>query len=668
MIKRITTLVFALLTIVGNAMWGQTTVSISDAAGLKSFAERVNEGETTLNAVLTADIDLNGSEESQWIPIDDFEGIFDGKGHTISGVYIDNTSDTDDKSNTFGFFASTSGTIQNLNIEKASINVTIGDKTGVSCIGGVAGHVENSGAIINCSFDGEINVEASEVAISGAFVGGICGLYESKAIESCHNGGNIDVTIKKVSTTQITTFEVCVSGICNVDKVDLSSTTDIKNSYNTGSIKVEVNEYKSTQVLYSLGVYGIVNGIKCNIISCYNTGEINVSGKDNKCLLTIGSVNGSGAYSVSSCYNTGRIESTVELDNTDEASILMKGSISASASKKYNNNYYLPQDGLNAVGGNESYNDKDEEIEKATEVQFRRGEVAYLLREYGFGQNLQDENIASPTLLCFTPDDAVYKLTLDYSEYNDEEQIEKFVNSKYLGLPELTTEEEGKHAGWFDASGKEYTSESEITEDITLTAKVTEQSEEPEEPGDEDENKDDDDDQGSDIHKPQRPIKYYNIYVDTICPGLNVEVSKDVVQEGHQVSAYLTIQAECDTTGMRFEYKRGLFGYWKDLKELEGVQPGEYIIKNIYTDIYIRALDAPLPEEEPTGIEAIEGAKAYAKDGSIYVYTPSREEVMIIGMSGAIIKHEEQVGLQSYNVSRGIYIVRIGDKVFKLKN
>ena len=165
-----------------------------------------------------------------------------------------------------------------------------------------------------------------------------------------------------------------------------------------------------------------------------------------------------------------------------------------------------------------------------------------------------------------------------------------------------------------------------------------------------------------------KPIKYYNIYIDTICPGLNVEVSKDVVQEGHQVSAYLTIQSECDTTGMRFEYKRGLFGYWKDLKELEGVQPGEYIIKNIYTDIYIRALDATLPEEEPTGIEDLEGVKAYAKEGSIYIYTPSREEVTIISMSGAIIKHAEQIGLQSYNVSRGIYIVRIGEKVFKLKN
>ena len=91
-------------------------------------------------------------------------------------------------------------------------------------------------------------------------------------------------------------------------------------------------------------------------------------------------------------------------------------------------------------------------------------------------------------------------------------------------------------------------------------------------------------------------------------------------------------------------------------------------LTHIYTDIYIRALDATLPEEEPTGIDDLEGVKAYAKDGSIYVYTPNREEVTIIGMTGAIIKNEEQVGLQSYLVSRGIYIVRIGEKVFKLKN
>ncbi len=175
------------------------------------------------------------------------------------------------------------------------------------------------------------------------------------------------------------------------------------------------------------------------------------------------------------------------------------------------------------------------------------------------------------------------------------------------------------------------------------------------------------DNTGDNIHI-DRPKKYYNIYIDTVCPGLKVEVSKDVVPEGGQVSVYLTIDAKCDTTDFRFEYKKDLFGRWEDLKPLEGVQPGEYIIKLIYHDIYIRALDATMPEEEPTGIEDVKGAKVYAQDGNIYVYTPNRERVMIVSMNGALVKNAEQEGMQSYSVSRGIYIVRIGDKVFKIKN
>lgn len=166
-----------------------------------------------------------------------------------------------------------------------------------------------------------------------------------------------------------------------------------------------------------------------------------------------------------------------------------------------------------------------------------------------------------------------------------------------------------------------------------------------------------------------RPAKYYNIYIDTVCPGLKLELSKDVVKEGGQVSVYLTVEEQCDTTGFTFEYKRGLKKWWQDLKPLEGVQPGEYIIKNIYSDIYIQALDAILEiEEEPTGIEDVEGAKVYAKEGTIYVYTPNHERVMIVSMNGAIVKSAEQEGMQSYSLNRGIYIVRIGDKVFKIKN
>ena len=137
------------------------------------------------------------------------------------------------------------------------------------------------------------------------------------------------------------------------------------------------------------------------------------------------------------------------------------------------------------------------------------------------------------------------------------------------------------------------------------------------------------------------------------------------MKEGNQVSVYIDkILEGYNAENMKVQIKRSLYGYWEEIEE--GVQPGEYVIYNIYHDIYVKVTD--VVKEDATGIEDVESVKAYAKDGSIYVYTPNREEVMIISMSGAIIKNEEQVGLQSYSVSRGIYIVRIGDKVFKLKN
>lgn len=90
------------------------TVEISSAAELKAFADRVNAGEQTLNAVLTADIDMTGvtmdpiakmgKEEifamfgshvsapmkkalkAQAIEDFGYKGKFDGQGHTISNL------------------------------------------------------------------------------------------------------------------------------------------------------------------------------------------------------------------------------------------------------------------------------------------------------------------------------------------------------------------------------------------------------------------------------------------------------------------------------------------------------------------------------------------------------------------------------------------------------
>lgn len=187
--------------------------------------------------------------------------------------------------------------------------------------------------------------------------------------------------------------------------------------------------------------------------------------------------------------------------------------------------------------------------------------------------------------------------------------------------------------------------------------------------GDIDLNPDDDPNHGGGDHGGSginRPVHYYNIYVDTAatCDGVELSFSKEVVREGNQVSVYIDkILEGYNANDMKLWFKRSLFGYWEELEE--GVQPGEYIIDHIYTDIYVKVTDV---EHLPTGLEEVEGAKVYTQDGNIYVYTPSRMPVWIVSMTGALLRNEEQVGLQSYDrLTRGIYIVRVGEQVFKIQ-
>ena len=162
------------------------------------------------------------------------------------------------------------------------------------------------------------------------------------------------------------------------------------------------------------------------------------------------------------------------------------------------------------------------------------------------------------------------------------------------------------------------------------------------------------------------PISYYNIYVEDVCDGVEVTLSNNVVREGNSISVYV----KKDTANYTFDnfkvyYKEGYYDSWDELKE--GTQPGEYPIKNIWTHIYIKAEGAE-EKEDPTGIESIEGVKVYTKDGSLYVQTPQREQVIIVSMSGAVVKNEEQIGLKQYHgLQPGIYIVRVGDRTYKLR-
>ena len=166
--------------------------------------------------------------------------------------------------------------------------------------------------------------------------------------------------------------------------------------------------------------------------------------------------------------------------------------------------------------------------------------------------------------------------------------------------------------------------------------------------------------------KPDPTPLYYNIQFEDICEGVDASLSKGVVKEGNQVSVYVEVEEGYDTENLKVLFKRSLYGYWEEVEE--GVQPGEYIIYNVYADIYVKVEGVEKIEEEPTGIEELEGTKAYAQNGSLYVYTSQPQEVMIITMNGTILKRERQEGLRSYSLPKGVYIICIGEQTFKVRN
>ena len=761
---RIFTLLVAFLTMVGNAVWGQdvwdgttdvswynenqTEFTITTAEQLAGLAELVNNQKVnflnkTIN--LNADITLNANSEdyknwattppqNEWTTIGSayynpkFSGTFNGNNHTIKGVYIKDTNEEDYLY--VGLFGT--GSIQNLKVIQSYI-----EKEGNAArifVGGITG---GGGNISNCGFDGLIVANISGT-VSELGIGGICAdIYNTQSgkIESCYTSGEIKVSLNNIQLTG--------TGLCYIAGIGMAK--EISNSYNTADISVNINGVKGSN---SLGMNIVtISGIgnANDIASCYNTGDMIVSGgetgNENTVVVGLGGILGSGGNSIQYCYSIGTMTTSnfvkpTSAPNLKSGNLYGEGSILGLDQSmpeypdyqfQFLEDYYL--DNTKAVGGNVydasiSYEEK-EGLDETTEIQFANGEVAWLLRDAGFGQNLQDDNITSPTLLAFTPNATVYKLTLNYESYDETTAAEQYANSGYLNLPELE-----ENAGWYDGEGNLYTSESAISEDITLYAQkktartitivdtdggtvasdkttaivgetitltvttnegytfgglsvmgteaiettltgentytftmpdadvtVTAQFTKDEEPTDPDEG---DDEQGGIV--PDAP-KYYNIYEDEICEGVTVEFSRDVVKEGQSVFVTVKVEEGFDTTKLALKFKRALFGYWEDLTLTPTENPNEYIIKNIYTDIYVRAEGAV-----PTGIESIDGAKVYTKDESIYVYTPAEEEVTIISMSGAVLKNESQVGLKQYTgLQRGIYIICIDEARFKVR-
>ena len=286
------------------------TYQIANAGNLYWFAEQVNDGNANLNAALTTDIVVNegnlanydGTSENtwrEWTPIaadyGRYKGTFDGQGHTISGLYFNDSS-----AECIGIVGDLGrgGVIQNVGLENSYFHV-------YQYTAGICGY--NSGTIRNC-------YNAGTVIGEFIIIGGIVGAFEVGTVSNCYNTGNI-------------TGKSDVGGVCGNN---MMRSNTIENCYNTGNITGDMD----------LGGICGENTANAIIKNCYNIG--NVTGTDKR----IGGIIGRNASKfVENCYNTGTVTSTGE--NTDTVG----GVCGLNSSNYLTNCYYLADSETDKLDG-----------------------------------------------------------------------------------------------------------------------------------------------------------------------------------------------------------------------------------------------------------------------------------------------------------------------------
>lgn len=331
-----------------ESAWNGTTVEpgkdasgvyqIGTAEELAWLAAEINKSSNnsqSYSAVLTADIDLG---YRPWTPIGcyvdwqnnhPYRGVFDGQGHTVSGLYV--TALSNGYAGLFGY-TSGSTTIKNLTVEgeirledvsttAKHIGGIVGEAnaklercvsrvrisaagfgTRDTCaVGGIAGKL--SGAMTDCRFEGSIDITCKRggAYISGG-VGGLAGNAAGGALTRCVNTGA--VTVDKGTG---------VGGIAGITSREVTFTQ----CANTGHISNDTTAVLSSGEKPKGGTGGILGVGKSGNVSislCYNTGTVSgttivggiLGGEAGDYGTSIS--NGNPSLTVENCYNAGLLD------------------------------------------------------------------------------------------------------------------------------------------------------------------------------------------------------------------------------------------------------------------------------------------------------------------------------------------------------------------------
>ncbi|MCH5245943.1 MAG: Ig-like domain-containing protein [Muribaculaceae bacterium] len=228
---------------------------ITTPAELAWFAENTNNKGENQNATLLSDLHLGNFD---WTPIGTgsttaFTGNFEGNGHTISGLYINNP-----KASYMGLF----GYINGASVSGITVN---GSVSGKQHVGGIVGCAAGASTIDRCANYANING-------SGTYVGGIVGNLNSATAELSNSynaatvsgtsncGGVIGGHNKDAKASNIfsvgrvigTTVGACVGGT--------TAKANISNAFSTSQYQitesqtlVTVEQMASGEIAFKLG-------------------------------------------------------------------------------------------------------------------------------------------------------------------------------------------------------------------------------------------------------------------------------------------------------------------------------------------------------------------------------------------------------------------------------
>ena len=265
---------------------GKEGYEINNEQDLKRFAEIINnEAGSIKNAALMKDIDMSNvcnkvdgtvASDKSWEPIGnekiEYNGIFEGNGHTINNIYINSNNSNQ------GLFGVVG---ENGKIKNIKINGKI-ETTGILA-GGITG--VNNGTILKCSNN-------AEVVMNGAYdVGGITGVNNG-TIMKCINQANISSRGEAAGGISGANGIVGTTGIigecCNYGSI-------YAGSWNSAGISAACGSNNSGSIGY--------------IFNCYNVGTITGGNGYNGGIVASCGYGGGSSY-IYNCYNEGNIVCT----------------------------------------------------------------------------------------------------------------------------------------------------------------------------------------------------------------------------------------------------------------------------------------------------------------------------------------------------------------------